>query len=61
MDYYKCESCGKIFDDSEMNFAASEVDKKCLCNVCRNNLGETVDNNDYDDEFWIGGTVDDPR
>lgn len=35
MDYYKCERCGKIFDEFAMNYKAAQTDKKCLCNECR--------------------------
>lgn len=35
MDYYKCENCGKVFDEFEMNFKAAQKDKKTLCRKCR--------------------------
>ena len=35
MDYYKCEKCGKIFDEFEMNFRLAQTDKKCWCENCR--------------------------
>ena len=35
MDYYKCEQCGKTFDEFEMNYKAAQTDKKCLCGDCR--------------------------
>ena len=35
MDNYKCENCGKIFDEFEMNFKEAQIDKKCLCATCR--------------------------
>ena len=35
MDYYKCENCGKVFDEFEMNYRAAQVDKKCWCRACR--------------------------
>lgn len=35
MDYYKCEQCGKTFDEFEMNYKAAQLDKKCLCRDCR--------------------------
>lgn len=34
-DYYKCEKCGKVFDEFEMNFKAVQIDKKILCRNCR--------------------------
>lgn len=36
MDYYKCEECGKVFDEFEMNFKYAQIDKKQLCGSCRN-------------------------
>lgn len=38
MDYYKCEECGKIFDEFEMNYRAAQEDKKELCRACRKRL-----------------------
>ncbi len=38
MDYYKCEQCGKVFDEFEMNYAAAAIDKKELCKKCRKYL-----------------------
>jgi DNA-directed RNA polymerase subunit RPC12/RpoP len=35
MDHYKCEKCGKIFDEFEMNFRLAQIDKKCWCENCR--------------------------
>jgi len=35
MDYYKCEKCGRIFDEFEMNFKLAQIDKKCWCEHCR--------------------------
>ena len=35
MDYYKCEQCGKSFDEFEMDYAATQMDKKTLCDLCR--------------------------
>ena len=35
-DYYKCENCGKIFDEFEMNYKAAQIDKRELCRDCRN-------------------------
>ena len=35
LDYYKCEECGRRFDEFEMNYAAAQEDKKCLCSKCR--------------------------
>ena len=35
MDYYKCEDCGKAFDEFEMDFKAAQEDKKTLCKDCR--------------------------
>ncbi len=37
-DYYKCESCGIVFDEFEMNYKAAQEDKKCLCAKCRKTL-----------------------
>ena len=34
-DYYKCEKCSKVFDEFEMNYRASQIDKKELCRSCR--------------------------
>lgn len=38
MDYYKCESCKKSFDEFEMNYKAAQEDKKILCESCRDKL-----------------------
>jgi len=38
MDIYKCEGCGEIFDEFEMNFKAAQEDKKELCRKCRKQL-----------------------
>lgn len=35
IDIYKCEQCGEIFDEFEMNFKATQEDKKELCRKCR--------------------------
>lgn len=35
IDEYKCEKCGKRFDEFEMNYKAAQEDKKCLCRACR--------------------------
>jgi DNA-directed RNA polymerase subunit RPC12/RpoP len=34
MDYYKCENCGKIFDEFEMNFKRAQDTKETLCRKC---------------------------
>lgn len=34
-DKYKCENCGKVFDEFEMNYREAQKDKKCLCKDCR--------------------------
>lgn len=34
-DYYKCEKCGKVFDEFEMNYKAACTDKHCWCRECR--------------------------
>ena len=34
MDYYKCENCGKVFDEFEMNFRYASENGKCLCREC---------------------------
>lgn len=51
MDYYKCENCGKMFDEFEMNFQAVQIDKKCLCDHCRKNIKtyEAIKINSYDE------------
>jgi DNA-directed RNA polymerase subunit RPC12/RpoP len=36
MDIYKCEKCGIIFDEFEMDYKQAQIDKKCLCEECRN-------------------------
>ena len=33
-DYYKCEQCGKVFDEWEMNYKYASEHGKCLCSVC---------------------------
>lgn len=38
MDWYKCESCGKSFNEFEMNYREAQIDKKCLCRECREKL-----------------------
>ena len=38
MDYYTCENCGKVFDEFEMDFRMAQIDKKCLCEECREQL-----------------------
>lgn len=40
MDYYKCENCGNVFNEFEMNYRAAQVDKKCLCPTCRESTKE---------------------
>ena len=35
MDYYKCENCGKVFDEFEMNYREAQIDKRTLCDSCR--------------------------
>jgi len=40
MDYYKCEQCGKVFDEFEMNYKQAQIDKKCLCADCRKKIKE---------------------
>lgn len=35
MDYYKCEKCDKMFDEFEMNYRESQIDKRVLCEKCR--------------------------
>ena len=42
MDYYKCENCGKMFDEFEMNYRAAQVDKKCWCRACRESAQQSV-------------------
>ena len=37
-DYYKCEQCGKVFDEFEMNYRDAQLDKQCLCRECRKKL-----------------------
>jgi hypothetical protein len=51
MDYYKCENCGKMFDEFEMNYLMAQVDKKCLCDNCRKNMKiyEAIKINSYDE------------
>lgn len=34
-DYYKCERCGEVFDEFEMNYKEAQIDKKTLCRKCR--------------------------
>ncbi len=34
MDHYKCEECGKVFDEFEMNFRQAAEHGKCLCDDC---------------------------
>ena len=40
MDYYKCENCGIVFDEFEMNYAEACIDKEELCRKCRKELKE---------------------
>ena len=51
MDYYKCEICGCKISELDMNYKASQEDKRIICNDCR-------ENNDscYKDE--VGGIHD---
>jgi len=35
MDYYKCEKCGKVFDEFEMDFKFAQEQKKTLCKDCK--------------------------
>lgn len=34
MDYYKCEKCGIIFDEFELNFNFAQIEGKCFCERC---------------------------
>jgi len=34
-DIYQCEKCKKIFDEFEMNYKETQIDKKELCRECR--------------------------
>lgn len=51
MDKYKCERCGIIFDEFEMNYAEACIDKKELCRKCRKILKESE--NKTDNKFEI--------
>jgi len=33
-DYYKCEECGTVFTEWEMNFKYASENGKCLCQEC---------------------------
>ena len=35
MDYYKCDKCGKVFDEFEMDFKFAQEHKKTLCENCK--------------------------
>ncbi len=62
MDYYKCENCGKVFDEFEMNYRAAQVDKKCWCRACREaaqhrvQSDECQSSSDKQHEFYQGST-----
>lgn len=36
MDYFKCDKCGKVFDEFETNFNKSAIHGKTLCIECWN-------------------------
>lgn len=60
MDYYKCENCGKVFDEFEMNYRAAQVDKKCWCRACRDAAQQSVQptaagGSDSDENLESGG------
>lgn len=34
MDYFKCERCGEVFDEFEMDFRYASEHGECLCKKC---------------------------
>lgn len=34
MDYFKCEKCGEVFDEFEMDFKYASEHGECLCKNC---------------------------
>lgn len=35
MDYYKCEKCGKIFNEFDMDFRFAQEESVTLCQKCK--------------------------
>jgi len=35
MDYYKCDKCGRIFDEFEMDFKFTQEEGITLCQECK--------------------------
>jgi len=40
MDTYKCEKCGSLFSEFEMNYKETQIDKMTMCNKCRESKPE---------------------
>ena len=58
MDYFKCEKCGKVFDEFEMNFKAAQEDKRCWCRECREKEERVTDPLGYAAKFGPGHRLD---
>ncbi len=35
MDYYKCDKCGRVFDEFEMDFRFAQEEGVTLCQKCK--------------------------
>lgn len=59
---YKCENCGKTFDEFEMNYRDAQIDKLCWCRECREKLPDKLMICPKDRECTYGGcTHDEPH
>ena len=43
MDYYKCDKCGRIFDEVEMDFKFAQEKSITLCRKCKKEYQRKVD------------------
>ena len=35
MDYYKCDKCGRVFDEFEMDYKFAQEESVTLCRKCK--------------------------
>jgi len=43
MDYFKCDKCGRVFDEFEMDFKFAQDAKCTLCHKCRDEYQTKVE------------------